>query len=77
MPISYEIKLLSTSERAIPKDYLCKLGNLPGDDLVPFRGSDFWTGYTPVGWDGSKYNLCFEQYIIDQFAAWTAPDAKN
>ena len=61
----YRIKLISESEKAIPKDNLFLLGNIPGDDLTPFRGHDYWTGYCPVGWESSKYNTKFEHCIID------------
>ncbi len=66
----FNIKLLSTSQKTIPKDNLCFLGNVPGDDLVPFQGHDYWTGYYAVGWESSKYNTKFEHYIIDMYLAW-------
>lgn len=68
--LDYEIKLLSESEKAIPLDNLMFLGNLPGDDLIPFRGHDYWTGYGGVGWESSKYNTKLEHYIIDMYLAW-------
>ena len=64
---STEIKLLSESEKGIPKANLTYLGNIPGDDLIPYRGKDYWTGYYPVGWETSKYNVKFEHCIIDKF----------
>lgn len=66
----FEIQLLSTSSKIIPKDNLYYLGNRPGDDLIPFRGHDYWTGYCAVGWEASKYNTKFEHYIIDMYLAW-------
>ncbi len=66
----YEIKLLSESEKVIPIDNLTFLGNLPGDDLIPFRGHEYWTGYSAVGWESSKYNEKFEHYVIDMYLAW-------
>ena len=66
----FNIKLISTSQKAIPKDNLYFLGNVPGDDLIPFRGCDYWTGYVGVGWESSKYNNKFEHYIIDMYLAW-------
>ena len=66
----FKIKLLSTSQNVIPKDNLSFLGNIPGDDLIPFRGYDYWTGYTEVGWESSRYNTKFEHYIIDMYLAW-------
>lgn len=66
----YEIKLLSESEKVIPIDNLTFLGNLPGDDLIPFRGHEYWTGYSAVGWESSRYNEKFEHYVIDMYLAW-------
>jgi len=68
--LDYEIKLLSESEKMIPTENLTFIGNLPGDDLIPFRGHDFWTGYCDVGWETSKYNTKFEHYVIDMYLAW-------
>lgn len=70
----YEVVLLSTSKKVIPYGNLTFLGNLPGKDLIPFRGYDYWNGYTLVGWDGCKYNNSFEQYIIDMYLAWDTND---
>lgn len=66
----FNIKLLSTSQNVIPKSNLIFLGNVPGDDLISFRGYDYWTGYQEVGWESSKYNTKFEHYIIDMYLAW-------
>lgn len=68
--LEYRIKLISESEKAIPKKNLTFLGNLPGDDLISFRGHDYWTGYYAVGWETSKYNTKFEPYIIDMYLDW-------
>lgn len=68
--LDYEVKLLSESEKGIPTDCLTFLGNLPGDDLIPFRGHDFWTGYCDVGWETGKYNTKFEHYVIDMYLGW-------
>ena len=68
--LDHEIKMLSESEKSIPTDNLTFLGNLPGDDLIPFRGHDYWTGYCAVGWESSKYNTKFEHYVIDMYIAW-------
>ena len=70
LPKEFNIKLLSTSQKVIPKDNLCFLGNIPGDDLIPFRGPNYWTGYTELGWNSQKYNNTFENYIIDMYLAW-------
>lgn len=69
-PLEYKIKLISESEKAIPRNNLIFLGNLPGDDIIPFRGKDYWTGYQEVGWESSKYNTKFEHYVIDMYLAW-------
>jgi len=66
----YCIDLMSTSEKVIPKEQLTFLGNIKGDDIVPFMGRDYWLGYTYVGWEQSKYNNRFEHYIIDMYNAW-------
>lgn len=68
--LEFEIELISESEKAIPKDNLTFLGNIQGEDLIPFRGYDYWTGYFSVGWESSKYNVKFERYIIDMYLAW-------
>lgn len=68
--LEYKIKLISESEKIIPKENLTFLGNLLGNDLIPFRGYDYWTGYYPIGWESSKYNTKFEHYIIDMYLAW-------
>lgn len=68
--LDYEIKLLSESKKSIPTDNLTLLGNLPGDDLIPFRGHKYWTGYSFAGWEASKYNTKFEQSVIDAYLSW-------
>lgn len=68
------IKLLSTSQRVIPKDNLSFLGNVPGDGLFPFCEPDFFTNYTAVGWEGQGYNNSFEKYIIDMYLVWQNVD---
>lgn len=69
-PLEYKIKLISESEKSIPRENLTFLGNLPGDDIIPFQGHDYWTGYQEVGWESSKYNTKFEHYVIDMYLAW-------
>ncbi len=66
----YDIKLVTESEKSIPKENLTFVGNISGNDIVPFRGHDFWTGYYPVGWEKSKCNTKFEQYIIHMYNYW-------
>ena len=69
-PLDHEIKLLSESEKSIPTDKLTFLGNLPGSDLIPFLGHDYWTGYYGVGWENGRYPMTFERYVIDMYLAW-------
>ena len=66
-PISYKAKLISDSEKSIPKDNLRFIGNYYGDDLVPFRGHKYWTGYIPLAWESSKYNAKLEEYFIIRY----------
>lgn len=67
----YYISLCSTtSEKAIPHNNLIFLGNIPGDDLIPYRGYNYLTGYKPIGWEKSSYNDKFEHYIIDMYQLW-------
>lgn len=70
MKMEYKVILISESEKAIPKENLTCLGNLSGEDMLPFQGHDRWTGYYPVGWESGKYNNKFEHYVIDQYLAW-------
>lgn len=66
-PIGYQAKLISESEKSIPKDALSFIGNYSSDDLVPFRGHEYWTGYVPLAWESSKYNTKFEEYVINMY----------
>lgn len=66
----YISQICSTSERVIPKDNLIFLGNLPGDDVIPFKGHDVYNGYISIGWEGSKINKTFEKHIIDMYLEW-------
>ena len=70
----YEIELISESARSIPTDNLTYLGNLPGDDIIPFKGYDYWTGYAPVGWESSRYNTKFEHCVIDSYLSFDEQD---
>lgn len=69
-PKVYNVILISTSPNAIPRKNLSFLGNLPGKDLLPFRGPNFSTSYQLVGWESSKFNAKIEHYIIDMYLAW-------
>ncbi len=69
--LEYNMKLISESEKVISKQNLRFLGNLPGNDFIPFRGHNYLTGYCAVGWESSKFNTKFEHHIIDMYLAWT------
>lgn len=62
--------LISQKEKEIPVDKLTFLGNVPGDDLVPFCGDKYqWfsTSHT-VGWEGSVWNTKIESAFIRQMS---------
>lgn len=67
----YLYKLLSTSERAIPKDNLTWLENRQGNDIIPYNGDKYMWFYesTPVGWEGSCWNNTFEHVVIRMYTA--------
>ncbi len=60
--------ILSTKVKEIPVENLTWLGNVTGDDLVPFRGDKYqWFSRSDsVGWEGSKWNHKIEHEFIDQ-----------
>jgi hypothetical protein len=65
----YLFKIAATREKAIPKDRLTFLGNVPGDDLFGYPGFDdpeqkFFMGYAFAEWKD------FEKRILDQYFAW-------
>lgn len=66
----YKVKLICESEKGIPQDNLTFLGNIPGDDLIQFRGHDYWSGYMLVGWESSKYNNRLEHHVIELYNIW-------
>lgn len=66
----YSIRLIATSVKEIPNKNITFIGNLSGDDLIPFQGHDYLTDYISVGWDGKGYNNSFEKFIIDRYLAW-------
>jgi len=68
--IEYAFNLYGTN-RAVPKDRLTLLGNIPGDDFLPFLGLDFYTGYQGSIWKFIEVN------IINQFNAWKDDDAPH
>ena len=65
----FAVKLITESANKLPRENLIYLGNQVGDDLVPFRGSNYLTSYPCVGWENSKYNTKIEQFIIDLYLA--------
>ena len=67
--LDYNIKLITESEKEIPKDYLTCIGTIPGDDLVPFQGH-FYIPYVDVGWQSSPYNRKIEETVIDLMEVW-------
>lgn len=66
----YFLELITNSKKDIPYENLTYLGNIPGEDLVEFRGYDYFCNYSSVGWEGKGYNQSFEKYIINQYTAW-------
>lgn len=70
----YCITLLSTSKKVIPENNLTFLGNLLGEDLIPFQGRGYLTGNYCVGWESQRYNNRFESYMIDKYLAWKDVD---
>ena len=71
--MEYIIILLSTSEKVIPKSQLFFVGNLQGNDLVPYESLSNKYEYlstTAVGWENQKYNNKFEEYIIEMYLSW-------
>lgn len=62
--LKYGVQLIVPSGKGIPPGSLTFLGNLPGDDLVPYPGDRCWIGYWSAGWETSRYNLKFEHLAI-------------
>lgn len=60
----YKAKIIVSSERMIPKSSLTFLGNIPGDDLIPYKGHGFYHSYDCYEWRS------FEQKILEQYYAW-------
>ena len=60
----YLFNLLTTSERVIPKDKLKFIGNLPGNDFIPYRGPKYYSGNQGAFWNQ------FEKKILKQYFAW-------
>ena len=62
--LKYGVQLIVPSGKGIPPGSLTFLGNLPGDDLVPYPEDRRWIGYWSAGWETSRYNLKFEHLVI-------------
>jgi len=68
--MEYMLMMYGTN-RAVPKGNLTLLGNIPGDDFLPFVGPGHYTGYEGTLW---KY---LEESIINRYNAWRDVDAPN
>lgn len=62
LKIEYKIKLIITTERMIPKNNLIFLGNICGNDLMPYNGE--YHSYPYVSWKK------FEFELLNQYCAW-------
>lgn len=71
--IPYEIELMNSSKRVIPKENLYYLGNVSKDNILSTNYSKATIG---VCWEGQKYNLKFEKWIIDSYLAWKDIDVE-
>lgn len=60
----YLLDLQVSREKQIPKDNLVYLGNIPGDDLEPWKGMEVYNGYARTEWKE------FERKVLDQYFAW-------
>ena len=68
----YSLGLITESAKDIPQENLTYLGNLPGEDLSLPPDELHTESYvdTTVGWDGSKYNRWFEEYVLKMYLLW-------
>lgn len=66
----YLLDLLVSGDKQIPKDNLIYLGNLPGDDLVPWQGMGVYNGYARTEWRE------FERKVLNQYFAWESTAKK-
>ena len=66
----YNLKLSITSKRCIPQKRLTYLGNVSGNDLVPYKGPDYYFSYYSVNWSSKTERLNFDHFIIDQYKRW-------
>lgn len=61
----YDLEITETSDRAIPKDQLTYLGNLPGEDLRYEVSKSFDGTFQEAGWEASPICKKIEKVIID------------
>ena len=75
--IGYNIKLLNTSKRIIPYDHLTYLGNIGGDDLIPYKGPEYYFSYYTVEWKTNNINRLFEHFVIEEYNKWYNHQSRN
>lgn len=63
----YNLKLSINSKRSIPYKRLTYLGNIGGEDLIPYPGPHYYYSYYSVNWTARKPSLNFEHFVIDQY----------
>jgi hypothetical protein len=69
-PREYLFNLLTESERAIPKDKLTYLGNIPGDDLYEYSERKLNQKYKTADYlNAGAFWKFFEEIIIDRYFA--------
>ena len=66
---SFYWSISSAKDKDIPVERLTRLGNVVGDDLVPFSGDKYqwFSSSIVVGWEGSKSNTKLEHWFIHQY----------
>lgn len=60
----YLLNLQASREKSIPQEYLTYIGNIPGDDLVAYRGDKYYCGYARTEWKN------FEEKVLKQYYLW-------
>ncbi len=66
----YNLQMISTSKKSIPQNNLTFLGNIPGEDLMPYQENRGYIPYDAVAWKKGPYNNYLEKYIIDMYLSW-------
>lgn len=64
----YRLDILISQEKEMPDEHLTYLGNIPGDDLIPYQERGCLSGYARTQWDS------FEKKMITQYLAWCATE---